>query len=306
MLFRVIRNTVLATDIAEYLGLPMTGPDCSVERACTPLRLTSNAVTYAPDGFVLPSEIPDDVLMLTATPMASTGLTHIVTRSPRADLARIVRHFFNTPAEAGVNPKAFVSATARIGLGVHVAEGALIDHDVVVGNGSVVLANAVLRGRVEIGERCLVKSNASIGTESFGFFDGPSGRASRPEIGAVVIGHDVWVGANATIERAGLVDTVIGDGVRIDDLSHIGSDVSIGSRVRVEAGAVICRGVTLGDGCVIGPRVVVTQNRKVGRNSVVGAGSVVLADVPDSVVAAGSPARVLRHVGPGDLDDPGF
>ncbi len=137
---------------------------------------------------------------------------------PRAEVAE----------DAWVGPCAVVEADARIAAGARVGPGCVVGEGVELGEASVLVANVTLCRGVRVGRHCLIHPGAVIGADGFGF--APDGGRWRKiaQLGTVVIGDEVEVGASTTIDRGTLDDTVIGDGVKIDDQVHIAHNVRIG------------------------------------------------------------------------------
>ena len=170
---------------------------------------------------------------------------------------------------AFIDPTAEVAATARIGAfavvgtGAVVARGAQISEHCVLGDGASVGANTLLSPRVTvmagctIGQRCIVHSGAVIGADGFGFAPHNGQWVKIEQLGAVRVGDDVEIGSNTCIDRGALDDTVIEDGVKLDNLIQIGHNVRIGKHtalagcVGVAGSAVIGAHCTVGGGAVI-------------------------------------------------------
>lgn len=134
-----------------------------------------------------------------------------------------------------------------------------------------------------------------IGGAGFGYERGENGELIRiKHLGRVVIGHKVQIHNNVCIDRGVIGDTVIGDGVKIDNLVHIAHNVKIGKNTLIVAGAVIGGSVEIGENCFIGMNASIKQKVKIGNNVTVGAGAIVLKDVPDDVTVIGNPAYALQ------------
>ena len=166
-------------------------------------------------------------------------------------------------ATAAVGPRAVVATGAEVAEGAQVRAGAFVGEGAQVGRDSVVHANATLCHRVRIGQRCVVHSGAVIGADGFGFTPNADGRLEAiAQVGGVVLGDDVSVGAGTTIDRGTMADTVIRDGVKIDNLVQIGHNCDIGEHT------LIC-------GCVG-----IVGSTKVGRHCVLAGGAGIGGDGP--------------------------
>ncbi len=201
----------------------------------------------------------------------STGLPRIVASNPYAYYARVAQRL-NPPAPVhpGIDPSASVDRSAQvdpsafIGAGASIGPGAVVGAGVSIGPGCRVMANAVIGSETRLaanvtlcegcrlGTRCVVHPGAVIGADGFGFAPDQGRWVKIPQVGTVVVGDDVEIGANTTIDRGALDDTVIGEGCKIDNLVQVGHNVHIGP-FSVIAGCVgIAGSARIGSGCRIG------------------------------------------------------
>lgn len=178
--------------------------------------------------------------------------------------------FPNSDTATGVHPRAWVDELATLGrdvsigahavieAGVQIAEGvrigagSVVETGVIIGKGSRIMANVTLSRGVRIGERVTIHPGVVIGADGFGIANDDGQWIKVPQLGSVVIGDDVEIGANTTIDRGAIEDTVIGRGVKIDNQIQIGHNVVIGEHT-VIAGCVGISGSTrIGSHCAIG------------------------------------------------------
>ncbi|MBC7778674.1 MAG: UDP-3-O-(3-hydroxymyristoyl)glucosamine N-acyltransferase, partial [Proteobacteria bacterium] len=157
-----------------------------------------------------------------------------------------------------IDPTARVDAGARIGAAVTIGARAsvgpgcvLFDH-VVLGEDSSLIANVTIYAGCRLGARVLVHAGAVIGADGFGFAPDAGRWVKIPQSGSVVIGDDVEVGANTTIDRGALDDTVIGSGVKLDNQIQIGHNVHVGADTVIAACAGVAGSAHIGSGCRIG------------------------------------------------------
>ncbi len=182
---------------------------------------------------------------------------------------------------ATVAASARVSAFAVVGAGVVVAEGAHISEHCVLGDGASVGANTLLSPRVTlvagctIGERCIVHSGAVIGSDGFGFAPHNGQWVKIEQLGAVRIGNDVEIGANTCIDRGALIDTVIEDGVKLDNLIQIGHNVRIGAHTAMAGCVGVAGSAVIGAHCTIGGGAVVLGHLRLADHVHISAASVV-------------------------------
>lgn len=194
----------------------------------------------------------------------------LVTTDPYLYYAKITALFHPLPkvkagmaASAVISSSAHVSATAEIAEHVVIGADCVIADDVVIGAGCVIgdgctvkagtylHPNVTLAAQTEIGERCIIHSGAVLGADGFGF--APEGKAwcKIPQVGNVVLGDDVEIGANTTVDRAAMGSTRIGHGVKLDNLIQVGHNTQIGDHTAVAACTAIAGSTKIGRYCRI-------------------------------------------------------
>ncbi len=232
---------------------------------------------------------------------------------PDADLAFIaVLQLFAPPdarREPGVHPSAVVHASAMVDPSAHVGPHSFIDAGAVVGKGAILIASvhvgvdarvgdhSTLHPQVRIldrcvvGRHCILHSGATLGADGFGFRpNGKGGLAKVPQIGNVVVGDDVEIGANTCIDRATIGTTTIGSGTKLDNLVQIGHNCVLGRCCIICGNSAIAGSVTMGDGVVIGGSASVADGVAIGNGAQVAAQAGVINDIPDGETWMGSPA----------------
>jgi len=194
----------------------------------------------------------------------------LVTDNPHAGYARAAAFLHPAPAvapgvhgtavvhasaqvdgSAEVGALAVIEADARIGPGVSVGTGCWIGRGATVGAGSRLHANVAVYPDSVIGRRCVVLAGAVIGSDGFGFAREQGHWLSIPQLGRAVLGDDVSVGANTTIDRGALGDTVIGDGVKLDNQIHIAHNVRVGRDTIMAACVGVAGSSTIGERCML-------------------------------------------------------
>lgn len=200
-----------------------------------------------------------------------------------------------------VEDYAVVGAGAVIGDGAWIGAHAVIGAGVLVGEGARVHAAATLYGGTVLGARSIVHSGARLGSDGFGYVlregaGGSGGRHERiPHVGRCMIGADVEIGANSTIDRGSIDDTVIGDGTKIDNLVHIAHNVRMGERCLVMAQVGIAGSTRIGDGAVIAGQAGIGGHASIGAGARIAAQAGVFGDVPAGESWSGYPARPHRE-----------
>jgi UDP-3-O-[3-hydroxymyristoyl] glucosamine N-acyltransferase len=192
-----------------------------------------------------------------------------------------------------VEPGAIVGPEARIGSGTTLAAGSVTGYRVHVGRDCYIGPNVSLTHAL-LGNRVTIHAGASIGQDGFGFAMGKTGHLKVPQIGRVIIQDDVEIGANTTIDRGALRDTIVGEGTKIDNLVQIGHNVVIGRHCIIVSQTGISGSTELGDFVALGGQVGVIGHVKIGAGAQIAASSNVRSDVPPGARWGGTPAKPVR------------
>jgi UDP-3-O-[3-hydroxymyristoyl] glucosamine N-acyltransferase len=231
-----------------------------------------------------------------ATVAATYEGARIVTKNPYAYFARTAQYFAALTAfvpapgidpSASVHPGALIDPSACIGphvtieAGAQVGAGAVIDagsfigREAVIGAGTHLFANATFHARCVIGQRGIIHSGAVIGTDGFGFAVEGGVYIKIPQTGRVVIGDDVDVGANTCIDRGALADTIIEDGVKLDNQIQIGHNCHIGAHTAMAGCVGVAGSAIIGKHCTFGGAAMVLGHLTIADNVHISSGSMV-------------------------------
>lgn len=208
---------------------------------------------------------------------AGFGGTCIVSANPYAYFARVAQLLnpYVAPAIA-IHPGATVAAEARIGEGTVIGPGCVVGPQAEIGAGSLLHANVTVYAGCRIGRRAIIHAGAVIGADGFGFAREAGGEWTKiPQIGGVVIGDDVEIGANTTIDRGALDDTVIGDGVKLDNQIQIGHNVRIGDHTAMAGCVGIAGSARIGRRCTFGGGAIVLGHLQIADDVSVSAATLV-------------------------------
>ena len=169
-------------------------------------------------------------------------------------------------ASAWIGPCAVVGERVRIGAGVFIGPGSVVDDDCVIGDSSRLVARVTLCRGTQIGARCLLHPGAVIGSDGFGLANDAGRWEKVPQLGRVVLGNDVEIGANTTIDRGALEDTVLADGVKLDNLIQIAHNVIIGEHSAIAGACGIAGSTKIGKYCTMGGMTGLAGHLTIGDN----------------------------------------
>jgi UDP-3-O-[3-hydroxymyristoyl] glucosamine N-acyltransferase len=240
--------------------------------------------------------------------------TRIIVDKPQEAMLLVLPALYPPPPRAtGIAPSAVIGKGAKLGkdvaIGAHsvigenavladrVVIGPLCDvgRDVTIGEDSHLVSGVTLYPGTVLGARVRLHAGVRAGSDGFGYVPSKGGIQKVPHVGRCIIEDDVEVGANSTIDRGSIADTVIGAGTKLDNLVMIAHNVQLGRMCLIAAQSGIAGSTKLGDGCMIGGQVGVTGHLELGNNVKLGAGSGVMDDIPDGEMWSGAPARPQRE-----------
>jgi UDP-3-O-[3-hydroxymyristoyl] glucosamine N-acyltransferase len=185
----------------------------------------------------------------------------------------------SVPASASIGAHVSIGAGVELGAGVVIHPGCAIGDGVVIGDGSTLYPNVTIYTGCRVGQRSILHSGAVIGADGFGFAPDQGQWVKIPQIGRVVIGNDVEIGANTTIDRGALDDTQIGDGCKIDNQIQIGHNCVIGKHCVIAACAAIAGSATLQDNVIVGGAAMIAGHVTIASGVVISGGSLVMKNI---------------------------
>lgn len=288
-------GAVTVCDVAEPAAAG-SGELCFLSKAPGPDGFTSQGAVV----IVASEEAADQIkgaqaLLVAANPKAAFARAVSLVVGPRSHGgAALIDPSASIGADALIGPGAIIGPDAKIGAGVQIGPGAILGPGVEIGAHSRIGARASIQCAV-IAERCEIYAGAIIGEAGFGLAPDGDALISIPHIGRVIIGDDVTIGANSTVDRGMLGDTRIGANCRIDNLCHIAHNVQLGPFTIMAAFAGISGSVSVGAGAAFGGRVGVADHLVIGEGARLAADAAVMRDVPAGEMWAGSPAQPIKR-----------
>lgn len=235
------------------------------------------------------------------------GISAMVAKYPQVAFAKLATHMYpslqgietwdskdpSSLEDIRVHKTASIHPTAVIGRGTAIDAGVVIGPHVTIGTHGKIFANATI-SHATIGDRVTIYPGAVIGQAGFGFLPTPEGPIDLPHLGRVIIGDNVRIGANTTVDRGLIGSTVIEMGCRIDNLVQIAHNVRLGRHCVIVAQVGIAGSTSVGEGTMMGGQVGVSDHITIGRNVKIAAQSGVMRAIEDNGVVGGSPALPIK------------
>ena len=303
-------------DLAKQLGADVVG-DASA--TLSGFAMANNAkpgdLTFAENAeYFAAAEASAATAIITGKGVTSGKKIILSVPNPRVAFAKALAVFFPEPKFApGIHPSAVIAASAqvdptahigphctigervKIGANVVLQSGNFIGDDSSLGDDTKLFPNATVYNRSQIGKRVRIHSGAVIGSDGFGYAFDSGVHRKVPQIGNVIIGDDVEIGANTTIDRAALGSTVIGKGTKIDNLVQVGHNVEVGEHCIFCAQVGISGSTKIGSYTVLAGQVGLAGHLKIGNNVTIGSKSGVMHNIPDGEQWLGIPAQPDRQ-----------
>lgn len=300
------------SEIAKYLQGEVVGDGNAVLKSFAPAENAQPGdLTFAEnENFFAQAEESAATAIIADQRFSSTRKILIRVASARIAFAKALTFFFPEPVRpGGIHSLAVVAAGAQIDPSAHIGPHCTVGERVKIGARCVLQAgnfvgddstlseevnlfpNVTVYPRTEIGKRVRIHAGTTIGSDGYGYVLDGGFHRKVPQIGNVIIGDDVEIGANVTIDRGALGATVIGKGTKIDNLVQIAHNVEIGEHCLIISQVGIAGSTRLGNYVVLAGQVGVGGHLKIGNQVTIGAQSGVMTDVPDKVTWLGAPAQ---------------
>lgn len=297
-------------DLATRFGCELIGdPASTVTRVATLANAGPDALSFLSNPAYRSQleKTAAGAVVLSADTAAICPVPALLAEDPYVTFARIAAVLH--PPEIlppGIHPSAIIEPSAHVSPSAHIAAFALIERDAAVAEGVVVGPNTVVGPRchigegtrlhanvtlvqdVHIGERCIVHSGAVIGSDGFGNARGETGWVKVPQTGGVRIGNDVEIGSNTTIDRGAIEDTVIENGVRLDNLIQIAHNVRIGEHTAMASQSGVSGSTVIGKRCLFGGQSGIVGHVTICDDVVVGGATMISKDIREPGFYTGS------------------
>ncbi len=288
-------------ELAARFGCELAGdPAKTVARVATLTAATGDALSFLANTAYRDqlAETAAGAVIVKAEDVERCPVDALIAEDPYLVYARVAALLHPPPPPAaGIHPQAAVAASATLGEGSSVAANASVGERcrlgarVSVGSGCVVgdgaeigddtrlMPNSTVMHEVRIGARCVVHPGAVIGADGFGNARSPEGWVKVPQLGSVRIGDDVEIGANTTVDRGAIDDTVIENGVRLDNLIQIAHNVRIGEHTAIASQSGVSGSTTIGRRCMLAGQTGIVGHITICDDVVIGGATMVTKDI---------------------------
>lgn len=270
-------------DIQAKLGGQLVGDGSVQIEAIAPLaEATAGQISFLSQRKYAPLLATTQATAL-ILPLEAAGhfpRPHVLTENPYLYFAR-VSQLLNpvTIPDPRIHPTAVISPTAKIGRNAVIHAGVVIGDEVTIGDDALIYPNVTIYHDCHIGDRVVIHAGVVIGADGFGNAKDGDVWIKIPQIGRVMMGDDVEVGANTCIDRGALDDTVIGNGVKIDDQIMIGHNCRIGNNTAIAACAGIAGSTIIGERCLVGGAAMFSGHIEITDDVQISGGSAIIKNI---------------------------
>lgn len=299
----MIRKELSVSDIVSFLGndiIRIEGPieNRTIDNIADASNITESSLDWVNPAKLNKQSIAESskagVILVDNSVTPIEGKTLIYVTNPKVALAKIGNGFFVEKYDNSIHPTAIINPKAKIGNNVYIGAYSIIG-DAVIGDDTVIDSNVRIYDSVVLGKGCYIKSGAILGGAGFGYERDENGNLFRfPQIGSLIMGDYVEVGANTCIDRGALSNTIIGNHTKINNLCHIAHNNVIGNNVAIAGCVNISGGNKIDDNVWIAPNSSLRGYVHIGESAFIGMGAVVVKDIPAGETWIGNPAHKLE------------
>jgi len=287
-------SRIAAIDEAQNDALTFATTESYVQAA---LRSKAGAVLL--DEKLVPAESQKPLIAVANARAALAQLLAALDRprkrGPFRHVSAVIDESATVAEDAYIGANVVVGARSVIGSGSTLEASSYVGDDVRIGAAVLMYPHAKVLDGCSVGDRSIIHPGAIVGSDGFGFVFVENHFERIPQVGNVVLGDDVEIGANTCIDRAQTGTTSIGDGTKIDNLCQIGHNCRVGKHTAMAAQSGLAGSTNVGDYVMVGGQVGFIGHITVGSRVKIGGGSVVWSDVPDDAFISGRPARSHRE-----------
>lgn len=282
-------NKSITVDIlCQKLGLNYIGENTHIDNIAPANDALAGTLCFSKQSLLTH---PNSILITSENIEDDNKGTFILSTNPRLDFIKALTYLVTEIGFDTYNFETKIPPNTTIGQNVVIEDGCII------GDNCIIEHNVVIQSGTVMGDNTRIRSGSCIGGDGFGFERLEDGTPLRfPHLGRVLIGSNVEIGANNTIARGTMSDTIISDNVKTDNQVHIAHNCFIGENALITAAAELSGGVKIGVNCWIGPNATLIQKITIGDGAFIGIGAVVTKNVAEYTLVAGNPAKIIKNL----------
>ncbi|MFW5981985.1 MAG: UDP-3-O-(3-hydroxymyristoyl)glucosamine N-acyltransferase [Halanaerobiaceae bacterium] len=301
-----------SAELAEKVDGNLVGdPDIKITSVAGVKESSHNSITFAESkDYIKAASESSAAVVIVPQDVSIKGKTTIQVSNPRLVYAMISSFFApNIYYKPGIHPSAVIEESAQIAKNVSIHPGVIIDENVIlsdnviiaagvyigrdvkIGRDTIIHPNVVIEYDSEIGSNVIIHAGTVIGSDGYGFVSTDQGHQKIPQLGNVIIGDNVEIGANVTIDRGASGPTVIGNGTKIDNLVQIAHNVKVGEDCLIIAQVGIAGSTEIANRVTLAGKTGVVGHLKIGDNAIIASSSLVTKNVASDVFYSGNPAH---------------
>ena len=292
-------NGIKASDIAFFLNSKVIGEDIEIFCISSISNLQNNCLSFI-NKRVYEEDIDKTALILVNKDYSiveNSKNSYIKVDNPRLAFAKVVEEFFYKKRESCISINSQISKKAKLGRNVFIGENVVIEDGVFIGDNTIIEHNVVILRNCKIGESCRIAPGVVIGDDGLGSVKDEDGNLMMiRHLGRVVIEDFVEIGANSTIARGTIDNTLIKEFTKIGPQVNIGHNTIIGKNCEIAGRTHTSGSVKIGDDCFLGANCSIRDGVTIGSGCTIGIGSVVVRDIEDNKTIMGLEALDLRKL----------
>lgn len=290
---------VKVSDIANYLKKKYIGKNISIKIPATFDNIKKNSIIFLnKKNIKIKADLDALILIPKGFKTKGSRCSFIEVDNPRLSFAKILGKFFLLKkTKKGIHKTCSIGKNCKIDKSVSIGINCVIGDNASIGANTIINNNVVISDNVIVGDNCYIKSGSTIGDDGFGFAVVKNEPPVKiPQIGSVIIGSNVEVGANSNIACGSINNTIIEDNVKIDDQVHIAHNCYISKNTIIAAGAIFSGSVRIEKNCWIGLGCSIIQKVVVGENSTIGMGAIVTKNVKKNTTIIGLNSIEIKNL----------
>lgn len=294
-----MNKCVKANDIATFLNTELIGKELPIYTVCSINNLSEHSLSFiSKNGYIEDKSKYSLIIVNTSYEIdALSTNSYIKVENPRLAFAQIIEHFFYERKRTSISDKSMIHETVILGTNIYIGSNVVIESGVTIGDNTIIEHNVVILKDCVIGSDCKISPGVVIGDDGLGSLrDKNNNLIMLRHIGKVLIGNHVEIGANSTIARGTIDNTVIKNYTKIGPQVNIGHNTIIGENTEIAGRTHTSGSVSIGKNCFIGANCSIKESIQIGDKCTIGIGAVVTKNIEDNIAVMGLEAIKLKNL----------